>query len=53
MLRAYLRHWKWESGVFFGGVDAGAPDETLRTMAPGYPVFRIEPASRAKTAVTR
>ena len=48
VLRAYLKRWKWESGVFFDGVDATAPDETLRGMAPGYPVFRIEP-----TQVTR
>lgn len=45
VLRAYLKRWKWESGVFFDGVDATAPDETLRAIAPGYPVFRIEPAT--------
>ena len=45
VLRAYLRRWKWEIGVFFDGVDAKASDETLRGIAPGYPVFRIEPAA--------
>jgi hypothetical protein len=27
--------------VFFDGVDASASDETLRRIAPGYPVFRV------------
>ena len=44
ILRGYLRRWKWEVGVFFDGVDAKAPEEKLREIAPGYPVFRIEPA---------
>jgi deazaflavin-dependent oxidoreductase (nitroreductase family) len=44
VLRAYLRRWKWEVGVFFDGVDAGATDETLLDLAPGYPVFRIHAA---------
>jgi deazaflavin-dependent oxidoreductase (nitroreductase family) len=41
VLRAYLRRWKFEVGVFFDGVDASAPDETLRGIAAGYPIFRI------------
>ena len=44
ILRAYLRRWKFEVGVFFDGVDAKAPEEKLREIAPGYPIFRIEPA---------
>lgn len=44
ILRAYLKHWKWEVGVFFDGVDAKAPEAKLREIAPGYPIFRIEPA---------
>jgi deazaflavin-dependent oxidoreductase (nitroreductase family) len=47
ILREYLRHWKWEVGVFFDGVDANAPAEKLREIAPGYPVFRVEPAQAA------
>ena len=43
ILRAYLRRWKFEVGVFFDGVDAKAPQEKLREIAPGYPIFRIEP----------
>lgn len=41
VLREYLRRWKFEVGVFFDGVDASASDETLLSIAPGYPVFRI------------
>jgi deazaflavin-dependent oxidoreductase (nitroreductase family) len=44
ILRAYLKKWKFEVGVFFDGVDAKAPEEKLREIAPGYPIFRIEPA---------
>jgi deazaflavin-dependent oxidoreductase (nitroreductase family) len=43
ILRAYLKKWKFEVGVFFDGVDAKAPEEKLREIAPGYPIFRIEP----------
>jgi deazaflavin-dependent oxidoreductase (nitroreductase family) len=42
ILRPYLRRWKFEVGVFFDGVDASASDETLREIAPGYPVFRLQ-----------
>jgi deazaflavin-dependent oxidoreductase (nitroreductase family) len=41
ILRAYLKRWKMEVGVFFDGVGADATDETLRAIAPGYPIFRI------------
>jgi len=41
VLRAYLKRWKFEVGVFFDGVDAKASDEKLREIAPGYPIFEI------------
>jgi deazaflavin-dependent oxidoreductase (nitroreductase family) len=41
LLREYLRRWKAESGVFFGGVKADSPDEDLRRIAPDHPVFRV------------
>jgi deazaflavin-dependent oxidoreductase (nitroreductase family) len=41
LLRAYLKRWSWEIGVFFGGVDADSSDEELRRIAPDHPVFRI------------
>lgn len=45
VLRAYLKRWKMEIGVFFDGVGPDASDETLRRIAPGYPVFQIDRAS--------
>jgi len=42
LLRAYLKRWKAEVGVFFGGVSAKSPDEDLRRIAPDHPVFRIQ-----------
>jgi deazaflavin-dependent oxidoreductase (nitroreductase family) len=41
ILRAYLKRWKFEVGVFFDGIDHTATDEQLLAIAPGYPVFRI------------
>ena len=41
ILKEYLRRWKFEAGVFFDGLDASASAETLRGIAPGYPVFRL------------
>jgi len=41
ILRAYLKRWKVEVGVFFNGVGVDASDATLLRMAPGYPVFLI------------
>jgi deazaflavin-dependent oxidoreductase (nitroreductase family) len=43
VLRAYLRRWKAEVGVFFDGVGPDATDEELAAIAPGYPVFFVEP----------
>ena len=44
LLRAYLKNWKMEVGVFFDGIGPDASDEQLLAIAPGYPVFRIRPA---------
>lgn len=45
LLRAYLKRWKWEVGVFFGGVGPEASDEELTRIAPDHPAFRLdEPA---------
>ena len=43
ILRDYLHHWKMEVGVFFDGVGPDASDAELAAIAPGYPVFQIEP----------
>lgn len=42
ILRAYLKRWKFEVGVFFGGVGADSPEAELRRIAPDHPVFEIE-----------
>src|SRR5262245_7842529 len=41
LLRAYLRRWRFEVGVFFQGVGPEAPEQELRRIAPDYPVFRL------------
>jgi deazaflavin-dependent oxidoreductase (nitroreductase family) len=41
VLRAYLKRWKAEVGVFFDGVSATSPDDELDRIAPRHPVFRI------------
>jgi len=41
LLRAYLRRWRMEVGVFFGGVGPDSSDEDLRRIAPDHPVFRL------------
>ena len=42
ILRAYLKRWKAEVGVFFDGVGPDASDDELRAIGPKHPVFRIE-----------
>jgi deazaflavin-dependent oxidoreductase (nitroreductase family) len=41
LLRAYLKKWKFEVGVFFGGVGPDSSDAELREIAPDHPVFRL------------
>ena len=41
ILRAYLRRWKLEVGVFFDGVDAKSDDVDLLRVAPDHPVFLV------------
>jgi deazaflavin-dependent oxidoreductase (nitroreductase family) len=41
LLRAYLKRWKAEVGVFFDGVGPASSEEELRRIAPKHPVFRI------------
>lgn len=44
VLRAYLRRWKLEVGVFFDGTDASSTDEELLAIAPDHPVFELHAA---------
>jgi deazaflavin-dependent oxidoreductase (nitroreductase family) len=41
VLRAYLKRWKFEVGVFFDGVGPDSSDQELRRIAPDHPVFRL------------
>jgi deazaflavin-dependent oxidoreductase (nitroreductase family) len=45
VLRAYLKRWKAEVGVFFDGVSADSPDAELERIAPRHPVFHIDRTS--------
>ena len=47
ILRAYLKRWKTEVGMFFDGVSASSTEEELRRIAPSHPVFRIVPTDSA------
>jgi deazaflavin-dependent oxidoreductase (nitroreductase family) len=50
ILRAYLKRWKAEVGVFFGGVGPDSSDEELQRIAPDHPVFRLNDASAGTPA---
>jgi deazaflavin-dependent oxidoreductase (nitroreductase family) len=41
LLRAYLKRWKAEVGVFFNGVGPDSPDADLLRIAPDHPVFHV------------
>lgn len=41
LLRAYLKKWKFEVGVFFDGVGPDSSEDELRRIAPDHPVFRL------------
>jgi deazaflavin-dependent oxidoreductase (nitroreductase family) len=44
VLRAYLRRWKMEVGVFFDGVSADSPEEDVQRIAARHPVFLLSAA---------
>ena len=41
VLRAYLKRWKVEVGIFFEGVGPDATDEQLHTIAARHPTFEV------------
>lgn len=43
IIRAYLRRWKMEVGVFFEGVGPDSPEADLERISANHPVFRLEP----------
>lgn len=46
ILRAYLRRWKAEVGIFFNGVGATSTDTEIRAIAADHPVFVVTPSAR-------
>ncbi len=45
ILRAYLKRWKAEVGVFFEGAGPDASEAQLAAIAPRHPVFRLGPGA--------
>lgn len=43
LLRHYLERWGWEVNRFFEGVTKNSTDAQLAEIAPGFPVFRLDP----------
>ena len=43
VLRAYLKRWKFEVGMFFDGVGPDSSDEQIRALASRHPVFEVLP----------
>jgi deazaflavin-dependent oxidoreductase (nitroreductase family) len=41
LLRAYLKRWKVEVGVFFEGVGPDSTDEQIQAIAPRHPAFEV------------
>ena len=41
IVRAYLKRFSFEVGMFFNGVKADSPEEDLNRIAPDHPVFRL------------
>jgi deazaflavin-dependent oxidoreductase (nitroreductase family) len=46
ILRAYLKRWKFEVGMFFEGVDGNSTDEELLRIAAGHPIFLVTTAQQ-------
>jgi deazaflavin-dependent oxidoreductase (nitroreductase family) len=43
VLRAYLRRWKAEVGIFFEGTGPGSSDDQILAIAPKHPAFEVLP----------
>src|SRR3984957_20669482 len=41
VLRAYLKRWKAEVGIFFDGTGPDSSDEQLHAIAPRHPAFEV------------
>ena len=45
VLRAYLRRWKAEVGIFFEGIGPDSADEQIRAIAAKHPAFEVLPTA--------
>jgi deazaflavin-dependent oxidoreductase (nitroreductase family) len=43
VLRAYLKRWKAEVGIFFEGVGPDSSEDQIRAIAPRHPAFEVLP----------
>src|SRR5215470_1370397 len=43
VLRAYLKRWKAEVGIFFEGTGPDSSDDQIRAIAPRHPAFEVLP----------
>jgi deazaflavin-dependent oxidoreductase (nitroreductase family) len=43
VLRAYLKRWKAEVGIFFEGTGPDSSDDQIRAIAPKHPAFEVLP----------
>jgi deazaflavin-dependent oxidoreductase (nitroreductase family) len=41
VLRAYLRKWRMETGMFFSGVGPNSSDDQIRAIASRHPAFEV------------
>jgi deazaflavin-dependent oxidoreductase (nitroreductase family) len=44
VLRAYLKRWKFEVGMFFDGVGPDSSDEQFKAVSDKHPAFALSPA---------
>ena len=42
VLRAYLKRWKAEVGIFFEGTGPDSSDDQIRAIAPKHPAFEVD-----------
>jgi deazaflavin-dependent oxidoreductase (nitroreductase family) len=47
VLRAWVRAWRAEAGIFFKGTSAKSSDEQVRALAPRSPAFEVLPVHEA------
>jgi deazaflavin-dependent oxidoreductase (nitroreductase family) len=45
ILRAYLKRWKAEVGIFFEGVGPDSTDDQIRAIAAKHPAFEVLPVT--------